>query len=400
LASVLAQVTGQSDLLSNIVTLAWFGFILITFFFSQTIMIMQIIFKSERSVLMLEDLAIKGKKKVLKKIAKGSNKEITDKVNKFMDFFVIEPVGLDPYGIVQRIEHLVNLSEGRFRQFVEEVAPELGEEEKANLVMGVSGAVSLNQIAKIVRHYLEMTKKTKNLQFAVMLQMLLPLAEKLSKAMLNGTDAFINGWAVGDGIGCLAAAAMIGNTKVKNADDETVVARKKIKGKNVIIVKARGPGGRLGKLGRVVEAIIKKEKIAKIITIDAALKLEGEKLGATAEGTGVAIGGAGVDRAYIEAISTRKAIPLDTFVIKMGQEEAIQPMKKEIIDAKESVIKAVEDDIAGTKGKIILIGVGNTTGVGNDGKSADAAEKEIRKVAKAVQEKEDKNKKFKWLFGD
>jgi hypothetical protein len=369
-------------------------------FFGQTIMLMQIVWRSERTVEMLEDLAVKGKKKILRKISKAQNKEITDKVSKFMDFFVIEPVGMDPYGIVQKIEHLLNLSENRFRQFVEEVAPDLSVEEKANLVMGVSGAISLNQIAKILRHYLEMTKKTKNLQFALLLQMNLPLAEKLSKALLNGTDAFINGWAVGDAIGCLVAAKLIGDAKAKDADDETIVARRTIKGKSVVIVKAKGPGGRLGKLGRVVEGIVRRENIAKIITVDAALKLEGEKLGATAEGTGVAIGGAGVDRAYIEAIATKKSIPLDTFVVKMGQEEAIQPMKKEIIDAADDVTKAVEENISNTKGKVIVIGVGNTTGVGNSRKEADHAEKEIRKIAKAIAAKEDKKGKLSWLLGD
>ena len=41
--------------------------------------------------------------------------------------------------------------------------------------MGLSGAVSLHSIAKIVRHYVETVRKTKNLQLALMLQMQLPM---------------------------------------------------------------------------------------------------------------------------------------------------------------------------------------------------------------------------------
>ena len=39
-------------------------------------------------------------------------------------------------------------------------------------------------------------------------------------------------------------------------DDETVICRKKYKKRDVIIVKAKGPGGRVGNPGRVVERIV------------------------------------------------------------------------------------------------------------------------------------------------
>ncbi|HKZ45511.1 MAG TPA: DUF1512 family protein, partial [archaeon] len=242
----------------DIVTIIWLLFIIIFSFFQQSFVVMQIIWKSESAVRELEELAVKGKKFVLKKITKAPSKELNEKVGRFMEFFVIEPVNLDPFGIVKKIEHIVNLEMDRFKQFTGEIAPDLNDEEKADLVMGLSGMITLNQIAKILRHYLELTKKTKVLQYAFILQANLPLVEKLAKAMLNGTEAFTNGWPVGDGIGCLAAAKMVGDAKVKDVDDETVVARRKIRGKDVIIVKAKGPGGRLGKLGKDVDAIIRR----------------------------------------------------------------------------------------------------------------------------------------------
>ncbi|MEM5791087.1 MAG: DUF1512 family protein, partial [Candidatus Aenigmatarchaeota archaeon] len=299
------------DSLTNII---WFLLFIILAFLYPRIMIAQMLFKLEQTAQMLEDFTLKAKNIVIKKISKKPKKDLKDAISNFLEFFMIEPVSLDPFGIVKKIEHIVNLSEKRFNYFVSRVAPRLNPEEKANLVMGLSGAISLNQIAKIVRHYVELIRKTKNLQLALILQMQLPLVEKISKALLKGTEALTNGWPVGDSVGAFVAAHLIGKEKVKEIEEDTIMAKKRIKRKEVYIIKAKGPGGRLGKLGRAVEKIVKREKVAKIITIDAALKLEGEKTGSMAEGIGVAIGGVGVDRAYIEEIASKKNIPLDSLI--------------------------------------------------------------------------------------
>ncbi len=288
------QILGGQDFFSQIFFfILFFGFI----FFYPRLMLMQVMFQLERSVRMLEDFSHKGKSIAVHKVSKSPSKSIRESISNFMEFFVIEPVSIDPYGIMPKIEHLMNLSEKRFKYFVKSIAPKLSEEEKANMTMTLAGAISLNQIMKIVRHFVEIVKKTKNLQIAMLLQMQLPFIEKISKAMLKGTEAFANGWPVGDALGPLVASHMIGDSRAKNiADDETIVVKKRIKGRNVFIIRARGPGGRLGKLGKAVEILSKKRKVAKIISIDAAAKLEGEKTGSIAEGIGEAIGGIGVDR--------------------------------------------------------------------------------------------------------
>ncbi|MFH7882599.1 MAG: DUF1512 family protein, partial [Candidatus Aenigmatarchaeota archaeon] len=367
------------DSLTNII---WFLLFIILAFLYPRIMIAQMLFKLEQTAQMLEDFTLKAKNIVIKKISKKPKKDLKDAISNFLEFFMIEPVSLDPFGIVKKIEHIVNLSEKRFNYFVSRVAPRLNPEEKANLVMGLSGAISLNQIAKIVRHYVELIRKTKNLQLALILQMQLPLVEKISKALLKGTEALTNGWPVGDSVGAFVAAHLIGKEKVKEIEEDTIMAKKRIKRKEVYIIKAKGPGGRLGKLGRAVEKIVKREKVAKIITIDAALKLEGEKTGSMAEGIGVAIGGVGVDRAYIEEIASKKNIPLDSIIIKMSQEEAIQPIRKEILISVPKVLEAIERNVEETKGKgkILIVGVGNTAGVGNSKKEAEEAEKLAKKV--------------------
>ena len=384
----------------------YFLIFLLFIFFYPRLMVMQILLSLERSAKNLEILTQKGKNIVIRKISKNPGREIVRKVSEFLDFFVIEPVSLDPFGIIKKIEHILTLSENRIKQFVKSLTPNFNSEERANLMMGLSGAISLNQVAKSVRHYVELIKKTKNLQLAIVLQMQLPLIEKISKALFKGTEAFLNGWPVGDSIGALAIASLI-TKRTKEIEEDTLIVEEKIGKRKVYLIKAKGPGGRLGKLGRAVEKIVKREKIAKIITVDAAVKLEGEKTGSVAEGVGVAIGGIGVDRAYIENIATKEKIPLDSIIIKMSQEEAIIPMKKEILFSIPNVIEKIKASISETrgKGKIIVVGVGNTCGVGNNKRDVKKAEEKIRKIAKIMEkrEKEEKAKEKKgfldWLTG-
>jgi hypothetical protein len=370
-------------------------------FFYQRIMVTQILFKLEKSAQLLENMSDKSKKTVLGKISKKPDSKLKRSVNRFLEFFVISPVSLDPYGVVKKFEHLIDLEKDRFKYFVNQVAPKLDSENKANLMMGLSGAISLYMLTKLVRHFVELIKQTKSVNLAMVLQMQLPLIERLARALLHGTEALANGWPVGDTIGAYAAANLIDNSKVIKADDETVVCRKKYKKRDVIIVKAKGPGGRTGNPGRVVEKIVRKEKIAKIITIDAALKLEGEKTGTIAEGVGVAIGGIGVEKTYIENIAVKKNLPLDSIIIKMSQEEAITPMKKEILNSVPLVTQALDAAIDRTKekGKIIVVGVGNTSGVGNNKKDVEKAKELIKKSIKKMKALAKKRKKrFRFPF--
>ena len=375
-------------------------FLIFIFFYSR-IMVQQILFKLEKSAQLLEKMSSKAKKKVIKKISKKPDRKLKNRVSSFLEFFAISPVSLDPYGLVKKLEHIVDLEKSRFKYFVKQVAPDLDSEKRSNVMMGLSGAITLYQLTKLVRHFVELIKKTKSVNLAMLLQMQLPLIERLARALLHGTEALSNGWPVGDTIGAYVAANLIGDSKFKEVDDETIVCRKKYKKRDVIIIKAKGPGGRTGNPGRVFEKISKKEKIAKVITIDAATKLEGEKTGTIAEGVGVAIGGVGVEKSYIENIAVKRNIPLDTIIIKMSQEEAITPMEKPIFTSVSKVMRVLDETVERTneKGKIVIVGVGNTSGVGNNKKEIEEAKKIIKKnIKKMARLKRKKKKKFKLPF--
>ena len=386
-----------SDAIGQIISVVAFFAL---FFFYPRLMVTQIMLKLERSQALLESYSKKGTKIVKKKMKNSKDKDVDQKIDDFLDFFVSTPVNLDPYGIVKKYEHIIDLEKERFEYFVDQEIPEESDEYKANVVMGLSGAMTLNQLYKVVRHYVETIKKTKAYNLAMIIQMQMPMIEKMAKGYLKGTEALANGWPVGDTIGPFIAAQLIDDSKTSVVKDRTIVCKKKLENKDVILMKARGPGGRLGDIGRILNEIGSKEKISKIITVDAAAKLEGEKTGTVNEGVGVAMGGIGVERTYIEDYAVKKKIPLDAVIVKMSQEEAIMPMREEVLDAHEKAIGFVKESIHRTNkpGKIIIVGVGNTSGVGNNKKEADSTIPLIRKLAKKIKEREELEKKKRNKF--
>ncbi|MEM5799814.1 MAG: DUF1512 domain-containing protein [Candidatus Aenigmatarchaeota archaeon] len=396
MVNILNYLTGQSDggVIGQIISIIIF--ILFISLYSK-IMVQQTMLKLEQSAAELDRMALKAENEVLKKL-KNVDKKKRKSIKRFLEFYAIPPVSLDPYGIVKKYDHILTLEKERFNYFAAQIAPEASEEERANIVMGLSGAIELNMIRKIVRHYVELIKKTKSINLAFIIQMQLPFIERIAKSLLKGTEALANGWPIGDGVGPYVAAKIIGNEKAQEIDEETVVARKKYKDKELIIIKAKGPGGRTGNPGKALEKIAQKEKIAKIITVDAAAKLEGERTGEVAEGIGVAMGGIGVERYEIEEVAVKNKIPLDSIIIKMGQEEAIMPMPKAVLDSVDEAIELVYESIDRTKGKgkIVIIGVGNTCGIGNNSKNLENSDELIKKNAKKLEEEEKaKKKKFR-----
>ena len=71
------------------------------------------------------------------------------------------------------------------------------------------------------------------------------------------------------------------------------------------------------------------------------------------------------------------------------------PMKKSVLDATPKVLDLLNQTIKRTteKGKIIVVGVGNTSGVGNNKKEATESEKTIKKVIKKMKIRAKKKKK-------
>jgi hypothetical protein len=157
--------------------------------------------------------------------------------------------------------------------------------------------------------------------------------------------------------------------EIRKVPKDCVVATVPFEGRTALVLKAEGPGGNVGKPGDAVETVIEENegKIACIVMIDAGLKLEGEMVGEVAEGIGAAIGGPGVDQYKIEAKLTKYKIPNYAVIVKEDIGDAVSPMRKEINDAVDKAIDRVRDVVKErTKegDKVIIVGVGNSIGVG------------------------------------
>lgn len=365
---ILFQFWGEGNWFSWIIMLIFWGAF---FFFYPRLMLSQIMWKLERTAEELEGMSAEAKKFLIKEISENPGKKLKESVSSFFEFFMVTPVSLDPAGVVGKFDNIIKNERTRFRYFVNQVAPEMDEEKKASMQMGFAGGIEMHMIAKIIRHYVELIRQTKSYQIALIIQMQLPLIERLAKAVLKGTKSLARGEPVGDSFGPFVAAKLMGEKKAKEIEEDIIMSTAEIDGRECFVIRARGPGGRLGNPGKAVEKIAKKNRISRIISVDAAAKLEGEETGSIAEGVGVAMGGPGVERSYIEDVAVKNDIPLDSVVVKMKQEEAITPMRKSIKDASEKAIEKVRESVGRSKkgSKIIIVGVGNTSGVGSGSKS-------------------------------
>lgn len=352
--------------------------------------------KSKKSLEKFEKWAKDSRKTALKEITKHgrTQRDVRKEFDNFLEFFTIQPVSADPSGVLNRLEHLLDVRKKRFEGAVERFAPEADGEDAASLEMTIEGAMASYTIYKIMRHLVLLAEKTKSYQLATILQMQMPMLEEMAKAYNTATEAFADGRAIGDGIGPLVAAKLISDSSSKEKIKDTVYAKTKIEGRRVYVIKAKGPGGRVGKPGELIKELSKRRKLDRIIMIDAALKLEGEKSGQIVEGVGAAIGGPPTEKYKIEELATEREIPLDALVIKEGFKEAITPMSKtlskSVDEATEKVKKFIRERTE--KGDSIFVaGIGNTIGIGQ---TPDELPTKFPKVEK----EEDELESFQLLF--
>jgi hypothetical protein len=84
------------------------------------------------------------------------------------------------------------------------------------------------------------------------------------------------------------------------------------------------------------------------------------------EGTGVAIGGPGVDKFKVEDVAAKYKVPLNVILIKEGVGDVVSAMRKEISDSIDEVTLRIRRIVGETtkEGDLVLIaGIGNTMGI-------------------------------------
>jgi hypothetical protein len=362
-----------SDSISQIISLGMYVFFIIFIFYGQRIQMYIMVREVENSLHKLRVIKDEGKKitiEAIKEIGKPTT-DPTPRVERYLEYFTIGPQSMDPAGIVSKLDHILDTRDERLKEDVKLMAPQLigNEVQINNLENTLEAAMALNYIYKVVRHFYIQGKKTLSLYVIMQLQMILPLVMKEAEAYASALKAFSYGQPIGDGVGPLIASKLMHGYEIRKVPKDCVVATVPFEGRTALVLKAEGPGGNVGKPGDAIETVIEENegKIACLVMIDAGLKLEGEMVGEVAEGIGAAIGGPGVDQYKIEAKLTKYKIPNYAVIVKEDIGDAVSPMRKEINDAVDKAIDRVRDVVRErTKegDKIIIVGVGNSIGVG------------------------------------
>ena len=362
---------GAGDFVSQILSIVYILFFVVFIFYGQRIQMYAAIREVEGSLHKLKYMKDEARKTAIETI-KTIGKSETDpspRVDRYLEYFTIGPQAMDPAGIVNKLDHILDVRDTRLKDEVKLMAPATDEAQVFNLENTLEAAMALNYIFKVVRHFYIQGKKTLSFYVMLQLQMILPMVMKEAEAYANALKAFADGQPIGDGAGPLVAAKLMHGFETRELPKDCVVASVPFEGRTALVIKAKGPGGNVGKPGDAVKAAIEenKGKIASVIMIDAGLKLEGEVVGEVAEGVGAAIGGPGVDQYKIEESIAEYHIPIYAVIVKEDIGDAVSVMRKEIADSVDKVLERVKTvTLERTKegDKIIIVGVGNTIGIG------------------------------------
>jgi hypothetical protein len=364
----LDKLLNSNDNSNPLMWLVWIVPIVLFMFYGQRIQLQITSSEINKSLEKLKTFKEDTRKELLDYI-KTTIKPVTDpsaKIDRYLEYFTIMPVDLDPNGIVQKIRHIMRSREDYTRSQVKTISSEINSLEASKIENILEAVTTLHMLYKMVRHFFLTAKKQNNFPLILPLQMMMPFIMEEAEALKGAVSAFKQGQPIGDGIGPMIVGKMMLETEKKTAAFETVWSEKEFEGRKLYLMKAEGPAATVGRPGDALERIISENKPDIIVMVDAALKLEGEDSGTVSHGFGAAIGGIGTDRYQIEEVATKHKIPIYAVVIKQSIKEAITLMKKDIADSAEKVTSQIHEIInENTKPgqSVMVIGVGNTLGI-------------------------------------
>lgn len=368
---ILGLPTGENSSMSTIISTMMYLSFMLFILFGQKIQLYTMIWNMSGAIKKLEVMKFEAREltiKTLKEIGKPKN-DITPRLNALLEHFLISPVNMDPAGIVWKFDHLLNVREEKFKDDVKRLAPEADNAQLNNMENLVEGSLALNTVYRIVRHFYLLGRKTQSFYLILQLQMILPLIMQEAEALVGATKAFARGQPIGDGVGALVVSKLMKDKEKRKVEKDVVVSELMMDGRKILALKAEGPGGNVGKPGDAIKQLIEERegKIAMVVMVDAAVKFEGEKTGDISEGIGAAIGGIGTERFKIEEEASKYKIPVHAIIVKESLQDAITPMKKEIVEATDNVItriKSLLQERTQEAETIIIAGIGNTMGIG------------------------------------
>ncbi|MCC6032539.1 MAG: DUF1512 domain-containing protein [Desulfurococcaceae archaeon] len=323
-----------------------------------------------RKLMELIEFEEEGRRKSIKYLKDMNLPNPKTLIDDYVDnFFMIFPVEREPIDVIKRLKHLLRTRDEAVKRYVLDKVPNVSEIDRQRIEVLLELNSVLTYINKVVKHYYNLGVKFND--WIMMMQLALQINQivRLAKAYRDAIDSFGVGAPIGDGAGALVARMLLGNVSgASEIAPETVLYETSFEGRKLYVIKAKGPGPTVGWPGEALEKLVDSLecRISRIITVDAALKLESEKSGEVAYGVGAAIGDLGPEKIAMERIASRCSVPLDAVVIKMSNEEAINTMTKQVYEGVVRAADIVKNTILSKTREgdaVVVVGVGNTLGI-------------------------------------
>lgn len=298
-------------------------------------------------------------------------KRIIKWARELRDSFIISPVDKDPADVLKRLEHVMDVRRDRMRGIASKIVPDAPEHIQRNIEGLFEISMSVHQVYKLIVHIYNVAQKVGNMAYLMQVSMMLPFLKEQVLSIFDTEKGFRHGIPIGDSVGPMVAQRFFGSDKTINDELDTVYSPSEYEDRYVLSIKAKGPGSEVGKPGQQLRETLEKlnGEVDGIITVDAALRLEGEETGKVDIGVGAAIGGGGVEKWKIEEICRKYDAPLYAVAIKESVPASFSPMGEKVLQgvdkATGEVKRLIREEIPKEE-KVIILGIGNTVGIGNE----------------------------------
>src|SRR5919202_492070 len=249
---------GGSDSGSNPLTyILWFAPIFVLMIYGQKLQSWMILGDISKSLAKLKSIKEISRKDAIVYIKTSVRPSVdpSERIDKFLEYFAIMPVDLDPNGIMGKIDHITRTKDERIRTEIKRMADGITDTDASRIENILEAATALNMIYKVVRHFYLMGKRTTNMFVLVQLQMVMPLLLQEAEALQNGISAFKNGQPLGDSIGPMVVGKMMIGKEKKIIARDTVFCESDYRGRRLYLLKAEGPGGAVGRPGEGVQRL-------------------------------------------------------------------------------------------------------------------------------------------------
>ena len=171
--------------------LIWILPIILFVFYGQHIQLLVTSREIKKGLRKLDGFRVESRDELINYIQGNLNAQNSvKKIDRFLDYFTVMPVDMDPNGIVDKVRHTVRSREDYTRQHVKSLCPEMTDIELNKVQTLLEIATSLQLIYKIINHMFLIAKKQNNYPLILPLQMILPFIMEQAEAMSEAISAF------------------------------------------------------------------------------------------------------------------------------------------------------------------------------------------------------------------